>query len=105
MELLASELAAKEFVVAIGVERAHRLLERVCNRFERRAKLGSTFGQFLTTDYVKKADWEVSLVYQLKMGLKLLDTVNTPQAARERILARIEARKAKSMLHKQEHTS
>lgn len=101
MELLPSELAAKEFVFEIGVERATRLLERICHRIERRAKRGSSFGQFLTTDYVKKADWEVSLIFNLKMGLKLLNNVNCPYAARQKVLARIEARKERSRLRKQ----
>ena len=101
MDLLASELASKEFVLSIGVERSTRILEAVCKRIKRRAKNGCTFGQFLTEDYVRKADWEVELIFKLKMGLKLIDTFSTPEAARQRILARIEERKARARLRKQ----
>lgn len=97
MMLLESEVAAKSFVAAIGVDRATKLLELVCNRITRRAVKGSTPGQPLTTDYVRIAPWECELKFKLQMGLSLLDDYNTPSAAKQRILARIAERKAKSL--------
>jgi hypothetical protein len=93
--LLPNEQRAKDFVSRIGIERAERLLTMVCNRVERRIRMANSqvIGQFFDDSCIKKYEWEVTLTYELKMGLQLLNT-DTPAKARERIVARRKARKA-----------
>lgn len=85
--LLPDEQAAKSFVENTGVKRSARLLTAVSNRIQRRivaAKIDSI--------YIRKSPWEVELIFNIKMGLQLLNT-DTPQKARERNLARRNAKK------------
>lgn len=92
--LLPNELAAKTLVIKIGNERATRLLELLTARIRRRINVGNSksFGQFLDESCVRKSQWEVDLIFNLKMGLSLTDTYNTPAAARERLLKRVAER-------------
>jgi len=103
MSLLKNEQIAKDFVIKIGEKRATRLLNLVTSRIARRIRKGNEqmFGQFLTEDCVRKAPWEVNLTYNIKMGLSLTDTYNTPIAAKQRIASRIAERNARRALRLQ----
>ncbi|OEE38306.1 hypothetical protein A1QO_02695 [Vibrio genomosp. F10 str. ZF-129] len=96
MELLPNEAKAKAFVLRIGFERSTRLINAIDRRFQRRYKKAciNSFSP-INPEWIYKTKLEVELMHQLKMGLSLADTSNTPAAARQRILERIERRKAK----------
>ncbi len=87
--LLASEKAALELVRRIGDDRAQRLLSRITTRIQRRIDKANRecLGQFFDSTSIAKADWEVTLDYQLKLGLNLNDN-DTPEKAHQRILER-----------------
>lgn len=87
--LLASEKAALELVRRIGTDRAQQLLSRITARIQRRIDKANRecFGQFFDSGSIIKADWEVNLSYQLKLGLSLNDD-DTPEKAHQRILER-----------------
>ncbi|MBB1390161.1 hypothetical protein H5185_12130 [Shewanella sp. SG44-6] len=97
VSLLPCEQIAKLFVINIGIQRAHRLLDLVTNRIKRRIDAGNakSFGQFLDESCIRRSPWEVDLMFNIKMGLSLTDDYNTPAAARGRILKRISDRKLK----------
>jgi len=89
MELLESEVKAKSFVLKVSRERALSVLDKVCSRIQRRIERANKdmIVKYIDDSCVRKADWEVELIYQLKLGLMLTDN-NSAQAARERIIAR-----------------
>lgn len=102
LDLLPGEQAAMDFVSTIGVERAQRVLNLVCARIERRARLGGSFGQPLPLDYVRVAPWERTLIYNLKMGLQIINSEYlSPAAAKQRLLKRIAERNARLAQKKQ----
>jgi hypothetical protein len=92
--LLPNEQQAKDFVLKIGQKRSERLLDLVCGRIKRRADKGNAQNptMYFTESNVRKAQWEIDMEYNLKMGLTLTDDYNTPVAAKARIAARIAAR-------------
>lgn len=94
MELLKSEQAAKDFVEKIGISRSARLLNLIGDRILRRQSKPASIGQFVC-DHVRIAPWERELMFNLKMGLSLLNDENTPDAAHRRILERIAQRRAR----------
>lgn len=95
--LLSNEQQAKDFVSMIGQLRATRLLNLVCGRIKRRADKGNAENpiMYFSESNVRKAQWEIDLEFNLKMGLSLTDDYNTPCAAKSRIMARIAARNAR----------
>lgn len=95
-DLLPIEQEAKDFVLRIGDQRAIRILNAICRRFDRRYnKACSANNVPINREWIYKTDLEVSLTYKIKLGLKLNDDYNTPQAAKQRILKRIAERKAR----------
>lgn len=106
MDLLPIEQRAKEFVSSIGIPRATRLLELLCSRIERRIRIANAqcFGQFFDEGCIKKAPWEVDLIFELKMGLSLNNT-DTPAAAKTRITARRKAQREAAAKRRLEATS
>ncbi len=105
MDLLPSELDALNFINAIGLHRAHKLLNKVCNRMSKRADRANaeaTYSDFCyTAHYLAKA-WELSLRHKLEIGITLVDNSNTPYAAHQRILERIAKRKERLKMRKKE---
>lgn len=93
MKLLPKEQEAKDFVAKIGLERASRILSAITRRFDRRFKKACEVCVTpINPEWVPSTKLEISLTYRLKMGMQLLDTYNTPAAAKARIRARIQAR-------------
>jgi len=102
--LLPIEQEAKEFVLRIGEQRANRILNAICRRFDRRYnKACSANNVPINPEWIFKTDFEVSLTYKIQLGLQLTDDYNTPQAARQRILKRLEERKSRraARIHQQ----
>ena len=95
--LLPNEQQAKDFVLKIGEARAERLLNLVGNRITRRADKGNAEcpTMYFNEGTVRKAQWEVDLMFNTKMGLTLTNNQDNPIAAKARIAARIAARNAK----------
>lgn len=92
--LLPNEQKAKDFVNTIGTERAERILNAICRRLDRRYERACNQSMVpFDRDHMRRTSLEVSLLWELKTGLMLNDTYNTPQAAKARILKRIAARK------------
>lgn len=102
MALLRSEQEAKDFVDRIGTKRATRLLCAITARIKRRIDIGNRGAVgFRYDEYsIRVTELERTLMYQLKMGLTLLDTYNTPVAAKKRILERIAKRNEKERRRK-----
>lgn len=103
-DLLPIEQEAKDFVLRIGEQRANRILNAICRRFDRRYnKACSANNVPINPEWIYKTDLEVSLTYKIQLGLKLTDDYNTPQAARQRIKKRLEARKSRraARIHQQ----
>ena len=95
MSLLPSEHRAAEFVREIGVDRAGRILDAICRRFDRRFKKACDISPTpINREWVRQTHLEIELTHKLKMGLMLVDEYFTPVAAHARILARISARNA-----------
>ena len=97
--LLPYEKEAKAFVLNTGLDRANKLLTAICNRIDRRITIANNqmCSGFIDNTCVRKSHWEIEMISLLKMGLQLLNT-DTPDAAKQRILERIKARKAKRSL-------
>jgi len=96
MALLPSEQEAKDFVLKIGAQRASRILDAICRRFDRRYKLACDQSNSpINPEWIYKTKLEVDLTDRIKMGLQLTDDYNTPAAAKQRLLKRLEERKAK----------
>lgn len=95
MDLLKSEQSAVDFINKYGAERANRVLDALCRRFEMRYELASqnSFGP-LNREWIYTTKIERELTYLIKIGLSLTDTYNTPENARRRILDRINKRNA-----------
>lgn len=100
MSLLKNEQEASEFVSKIGNARAAKILTALCNRSDRRAKALPDCVGFHAHCYKVWLPWEEELVYKLKLGLQINDTENTPEAARQRNLARRKKRAEKIALSK-----
>jgi len=100
MLLLQDEQKAKDFVLAIGEKRANRLLNLLTFRIAlriRKANEACSVAMFYEGN-IRVAEWETNLIHDLKMGICLTDTFNTPLAAKERIQKRIDERKARAAL-------
>lgn len=99
--LLKEEQNASAFVLHIGIERAERILNAICKRFDRRYERACDNSMSpINREWVYRTEFEVSLTHKIKIGLTLVDQYNTPAAAKKRILERIENRKRKlSKLH------
>lgn len=95
MNLLHSEQKAVDFIGKYGQNRATRVLDALCRRFDRRYEKAceSSFSP-INRESVYKTPLEVDLTHLIKMGLTLTDTYNTPLAAKKRLLERREKRKA-----------
>lgn len=94
MELLKAEQEALEFVQHYGIERCNRVLDAICLRFDRRFNLAVKLANVpINREWVMKTPFEVELTHRLKIGIGLADDYFTPEAARQRILKRIAARK------------
>lgn len=95
MELLPSEKKHVEFINKYGRERATRLLDALCRRFDRRYEKAcdNAFAP-INREWVYQTPFEVEMKHHIKMGLTLTDTENTPMAAHQRILERISKRNA-----------
>lgn len=97
-ELLPSEKEASEFVENIGLERAYRILEKLSKRFDRRyIKACNAAFSPINREWVRRTELELNLSHKLRIGITINDVSNTPAKAKERILARIQARNAKRM--------
>ncbi|MEI8659392.1 hypothetical protein [Vibrio sp. Hal054] len=95
-ELLPSEQQAYDFVKRIGLERAQRILASICRRFDRRYDKACDSNLVpINREWIRRTELEVELTHRLKIGMTLVDDSNTPEAAHQRILERIEARKAR----------
>lgn len=92
MEYPASEQKAIDFVNSIGLTRAYRLIDLIGNRASRRER---KLPAFMGGNFNVLNEWETDLFFQLKMGVQILDTYNTPYEAKKRILQRIADRKAR----------
>lgn len=81
---------AKDFVLGIGITRTTRLLCAITARIKRRIDIGNrgAVGFCYDESLISVTEIESTLMFQLKMGLTLLDTYNTPDATKKRILAR-----------------
>lgn len=90
MALLPTELFARDLVLRIGRNRALRVIDSLSRRTDRRVRhcdmSGAAF--LFTSASIRRSQWEVELFYQLKLGIMLTDTDNTPEAARARITQR-----------------
>ena len=105
MTLLPYEQRAKDFVLRIGIERATRLLELASGRIDRRVRKANeqSFGQFFDWGCIKKAPWEVNLIFELKMGLGLTNT-DTPAKAHQRTIAQRKAQRLAAQQRRQSMT-
>ena len=93
--LLPSEQVAADFVAAIGVGRAGRVLDSISRRVDRRCyKMNETAIFPIARECVPRTSLEVELMRRLKLGLVLVDDRLSALGARKRILARVEKRKA-----------
>lgn len=96
MQLLSKEAEASIFVANIGLTRAHRVLDAVFRRFDRRVKRACEGSLIpISRKSVYQTDLEIDLIHKLKLGIMLNDNSNTPYAAHQRILARIAERNAR----------
>lgn len=95
MDLLPSEQAAFDFVSDIGLARASALLDAIGRRFDRRYSKAckSSFAP-INREWIYRTALEVDLTHRLKIGLTLCDVSSTPEACRNRIMARRSQRKA-----------
>lgn len=101
MELLPREKLASDFVEKIGLPRANRLLTMLSKRFDRRyKKMCSNSFSHVNPESVRQTSLEIQLTYDLKIGISINDTYNTPEAARNRTKARIEKRNARLQARK-----
>jgi hypothetical protein len=106
MQLLPDEQRAKDFVSTIGYDRAARLLNLISSRIDRRIRKGNEAMcvQFLDNTCVRKEKWEVALIFDLKMGLQLLNRTSfAVNDHRNRVIARRKARRASAKLRHLSH--
>lgn len=96
LDLMPSEQMAVDFVSKIGIERAQRILDAICRRFNRRYQKACDENPLvpINPEWVRNTPLELDLTHRIKMGLTILDDYNTPYAAHQRILARIAKRNA-----------
>ena len=100
MGLYRDEQEPKDFVLKLGQGRADRLLSAICRRIERRVFKANQDApeMFFDGGSISKADWEVSLIYKLKMGLMLTQAMDTPGDRRNRMFARRKASRERARL-------
>ena len=96
LDLMPSEQMAADFVSKIGIERAQRILDAICRRFDRRYQKACDKNPLvpINPEWVRNTPLELDLTHRIKMGLTILDDYNTPYAAHQRILTRIAKRNA-----------
>lgn len=92
--MLESEASACALVERIGLHRAHRLLDAIVRRIDRRyaAACLASFSP-INREWVRQTPLEVDLIYKLKLGISILDDYHTPAGAKRRIAERIQKRK------------
>ena len=100
MGLYRDEQEAKDFVLKLGQGRADRLSSAISRRIERRVFKANQDapGMFFDGGSIRKADWEVSLIYKLKIGLMLTQAMDTPGDRRNRMFARRKASRERARL-------
>lgn len=96
MDLLPAEQAASDFVSKIGLPRAYQLINKLAKRFDRRYDRAckAAFTP-INREWIRQTPFELELMHRLQIGVRINDDYFTPHAAKERILKRIAARKAK----------
>ncbi|MCY9864971.1 hypothetical protein OTK49_20865 [Vibrio coralliirubri] len=87
--LLPNEIIAAEFVTKIGITRAHALLNKIAERFDRRYKKACA-NSFSTVDRgsIRVTAIESELMHRVRIGLMICDNSDSPEAARQRNLER-----------------
>ena len=100
MGLYRDEQEAKDFVLKLGQVRADRLLSAISRRIARRVFKANQDApeMFFDGGSIRKADWEVSLIYKLRMGFMLTQTMDTAEDRKDRMLARRKAYRERAML-------